>query len=60
MYERENPSYKVWQCILVITKVGPADAWVAWKEGVNERIAFRLIAGFVIAAWGFFGMHAGL
>ena len=39
--------------------VGLIDGYVSWMEGVKGRVAFRWIAGAVIAAMGWYGLHTG-
>ncbi|PVI00098.1 hypothetical protein DM02DRAFT_593351 [Periconia macrospinosa] len=40
--------------------VGSVDAYVCWKEEVTGKAIFRGLSGAVIAAWGWFGLTAGV
>jgi Domain of unknown function (DUF4267) len=53
--------YEVVDMLLIIlgAYVGLVDGYVAWNEGIPKRGVFRFTAGLLIAAWGWFGMHAG-
>ena len=45
--------------LLLGSLVGLIDGYVCWAEGVPGRAVFRATSGAVIAAWGWFGLHAG-
>lgn len=53
--------YDIVDTLLMIlgSYVGLVDGYVAWIEGQPKRTVFRFTAGLLIAAWGWFGMHAG-
>jgi len=45
---------------MIIMGVYVVDGYMRWREGVPNKAIFRVASGAAIAAWGWFGMTAGI